>query len=58
MLQVGGITTLPASDYSEDVRGAARVTQGGVERARFDLRNGPYAVDDQYESVPRRRRRT
>ena len=35
---------------------APRVTQGGIERARYDLRQGEYRVEDAPERVARRKR--
>lgn len=45
-------------DYAEaSATGHARVTQGGIERARYDLRHGQFTVEGEPERVQKRRRR-
>lgn len=44
-------------DYAEEARGGhRRVTQGGIERAKFDLRHNQFTVEGEVERVQRRRR--
>lgn len=45
-------------DYAEAPdTGPKRVTQGGIERARYDLRHGSYSVEGEPERVQKRRKR-
>ncbi|OIJ35433.1 hypothetical protein BK826_08050 [Rothia kristinae] len=45
-------------DYAEaSATGHPRVTQGGIERARYDLRHGQFTVEGEPERVQKRRRR-
>lgn len=45
-------------DYAEATgSGPLRVSQGGIERARYDLRHGAYSVEGEPERVQKRRRR-
>lgn len=45
------------SDYAEEAStGQLRVTQGGIERARYDLRHGGFTVEGKVQRVQRRRR--
>lgn len=44
-------------DYAESSgSGPRRVSQGGIERARYDLRQGTYTIEGDPERVQRRRR--
>lgn len=46
------------ADYAEAPGdGHPRVTQGGIERARYDLRQGTYTVEGAPDRVQKRRRR-
>lgn len=45
------------ADYAEETKSGRRVTQGGIERARYDLRHGQYTVEGIPEPVARRRKR-
>lgn len=46
------------ADYAEESKsGSPRVSQGGIERARYDVRQGQYTVEGEIERVPRRRKR-
>ncbi len=45
-------------DYAEATgSGPRRVAQGGIERARYDLRQGTFTVEGEPERVQKRRRR-
>lgn len=45
-------------DYAEATgSGPRRVSQGGIERARYDLRQGTYTAEGEPERVQKRRRR-
>ena len=37
--------------------GPRRVAQGGIERARFDLRHGTYTIEEEPQRVQKRRKR-
>lgn len=44
------------ADYAEDTSRGRSVTQGAIERARYDLRHDQFTVEGEPQRVPRRRR--